>query len=417
MAHPTWDMGPVITINSATLVNKGLELIEAHLLFGIPYDRIDVVVHPQSIIHSMVTFTDGSTLAQASPPDMRLPIALALGWPDRVPGVARPATFAEPTAWTFEPLDDDTFPAVRLARAAGTAGGCLPAVYNAANEEAVAAFVGRTHGLHRDCGHCPATSSTTRTTGTVSRPASTRCSRRRTGLAPAPASDSLLGPAPPGKERTDEVLAWLLGIVLFALGICASVALHEAGHMWAAKAFGMKVRRYFIGFGPKIWSFRRGETEYGLKAIPAGGFCDIAGMTALDEVTPEEAPRAMWRYPTWKRFVVMVAGSVTHFILGFIILYLLAATMGLPNVAGTPVISGTDCAASHPGPEDRSSTPKCGSSDPAPARDAGPAGGRRDRQHRRQGHPDLDRTWSTRVQKLRGEHEFVVHARRRRSAR
>ena len=141
MAHPTWDMGPVITINSATLVNKGLELIEAHLLFDIPYNRIDVVVHPQSMIHSMVTFTDGSTLAQASPPDMRLPIALALGWPDRVPNAATPATFAEPTAWTFEPLDDDTFPAVRLARQAGTAGGCLPAIYNAANEEAVAAFV------------------------------------------------------------------------------------------------------------------------------------------------------------------------------------------------------------------------------------------------------------------------------------
>jgi len=140
MAHPTWDMGPVITINSATLVNKGLELIEAHLLFGIPYDRIDVVVHPQSVIHSMVTFTDGSTLAQASPPDMRLPISLALGWPDRVPGAARPSTFAEPAAWTFEPLDDDNFPAVRLARAAGTAGGCLPAIYNAANEEAVTAF-------------------------------------------------------------------------------------------------------------------------------------------------------------------------------------------------------------------------------------------------------------------------------------
>jgi 1-deoxy-D-xylulose-5-phosphate reductoisomerase len=140
MAHPTWDMGPVITINSATLVNKGLELIEAHLLFGIPYDRIDVVVHPQSIIHSMVAFTDGSTLAQASPPDMRLPISLALGWPDRVPGAASPSTFTQPAAWTFEPLDDDTFPAVRLARAAGTAGGSLPAIYNAANEEAVTAF-------------------------------------------------------------------------------------------------------------------------------------------------------------------------------------------------------------------------------------------------------------------------------------
>jgi 1-deoxy-D-xylulose-5-phosphate reductoisomerase len=141
MAHPTWDMGPVITINSATLVNKGLELIEAHLLFDVPYERIDVVVHPQSMIHSMVTFADGSTLAQASPPDMRLPISLALGWPDRVPGAARPATFETPSAWTFEPLDHETFPAVRLARSAGEVGGCLPAVYNAANEEAVTAFV------------------------------------------------------------------------------------------------------------------------------------------------------------------------------------------------------------------------------------------------------------------------------------
>ena len=140
MAHPTWAMGPVITINSATLVNKGLELIEAQLLYGVPYDHIDVTVHPQSIIHSMVTFTDGSTLAQASPPDMRLPIALALGWPDRVPGAASPCRWDEPQSWTFEPVDNDTFPAIELARAAGSAGGCLPAIYNAANEEGVAAF-------------------------------------------------------------------------------------------------------------------------------------------------------------------------------------------------------------------------------------------------------------------------------------
>jgi 1-deoxy-D-xylulose-5-phosphate reductoisomerase len=141
MAHPTWAMGPVITINSATLINKGLELIEAHLLFGVPYDRIDVVVHPQSVVHSMVAFTDGSTLAQASPPDMKLPIALGLGWPDRVPGAAAACTFGVPTAWTFEPLDNETFPAVALARQAGTAGGCLPAIYNAANEEAVDVFL------------------------------------------------------------------------------------------------------------------------------------------------------------------------------------------------------------------------------------------------------------------------------------
>ncbi len=139
-AHPTWSMGPMNTLNSATMVNKGLELIEAHLLFGIPYDRIEVTVHPQSIVHSMVTFTDGSTLAQASPPDMRLPIALALGWPERIPSTTAACDFSTAATWDFGPLDDVVFPAVNLARAAGTAGGCLPAVFNAANEEAAAAF-------------------------------------------------------------------------------------------------------------------------------------------------------------------------------------------------------------------------------------------------------------------------------------
>lgn len=141
MAHPTWDMGPVITINSATLVNKGLEVIEAHLLYDIPFERIDVVVHPQSIVHSMVEFVDGSTLAQASPPDMRLPIALGLGWPDRVPDAAPGMDWTKAQSWEFYPLDNAAFPAVELACAAGAAGGTAPAVFNAANEECVDAFV------------------------------------------------------------------------------------------------------------------------------------------------------------------------------------------------------------------------------------------------------------------------------------
>ena len=140
-AHPTWSMGPMNTLNSASLVNKGLELIETHLLFGIPYDRIEVVVHPQSIVHSMVTFIDGSTIAQASPPDMKLPISLALGWPRRVPGAAAHCDFSTASTWEFEPLDTDVFPAVELARHAGQTGGCMTAVYNAANEEAAEAFL------------------------------------------------------------------------------------------------------------------------------------------------------------------------------------------------------------------------------------------------------------------------------------
>ncbi|MEV7609328.1 1-deoxy-D-xylulose-5-phosphate reductoisomerase [Microbacterium sp. NPDC089320] len=140
LAHPTWDMGRMVTTNSATLVNKGLEVIEAHLLFDVAYDDIEVVVHPQSIVHSMVEFIDGSTIAQASPPDMRLPISLGLDWPSRVGGVGQPLDWTRATSWTFEPLDDDAFPAVDLAKAVGRAGATFPAVYNAANEQAVDAF-------------------------------------------------------------------------------------------------------------------------------------------------------------------------------------------------------------------------------------------------------------------------------------
>ncbi|MFC1421528.1 1-deoxy-D-xylulose-5-phosphate reductoisomerase [Streptacidiphilus cavernicola] len=141
LAHPNWDMGPVITINSATLVNKGLEVIEAHLLYDIPFDRIEVVVHPQSVVHSMVEFTDGSTMAQASPPDMRMPISLGLGWPDRVPDAAPGCDWTKAATWEFFPLDTEAFPSVGLARQVGELGGTAPAVFNAANEECVDAFM------------------------------------------------------------------------------------------------------------------------------------------------------------------------------------------------------------------------------------------------------------------------------------
>lgn len=141
LAHPTWNMGPVITVNSATLVNKGLEVIEAYLLFGFGLDQIDVVVHPQSIVHSMVEFADGATIIQASPPDMRIPIALGLAWPERVAGAAPCLDWTKAASWTFEPLNTEAFPAVPLACEAARIGGTAPAVYNAANEECVAAFL------------------------------------------------------------------------------------------------------------------------------------------------------------------------------------------------------------------------------------------------------------------------------------
>jgi 1-deoxy-D-xylulose-5-phosphate reductoisomerase len=141
LAHPTWRMGPLVTTNSATLVNKGLEVIEAHLLFGFGLDKIDVVVHPQSIVHSMVEFADGATIIQASPPDMRIPIALGMAWPHRVPDAAPGLDWTTAATWTFEPLDDAAFPAVALAREAARLGGTAPAVYNAANEACVADFL------------------------------------------------------------------------------------------------------------------------------------------------------------------------------------------------------------------------------------------------------------------------------------
>ncbi len=141
LAHPTWNMGPVVTINSATLVNKGLEIIEAHYLFDIPYSKVEAVIHPQSMIHSMVEFNDGSVIAQASPPSMKLPIALALSWPERTAGAITPIDWSTAHTWNFAPIDHARFPAIDLARRCGEIGGAMPAIFNAANEEAVAAFL------------------------------------------------------------------------------------------------------------------------------------------------------------------------------------------------------------------------------------------------------------------------------------
>ncbi|WP_343064002.1 site-2 protease family protein [Haloechinothrix aidingensis] len=170
------------------------------------------------------------------------------------------------------------------------------------------------------------------------------------------------------------MLAYTIGVVLFALGICVSIALHEAGHMWTAKKFGMQVRRYFVGFGPTLFSFRRGETEYGVKAVPLGGFCDIAGMTALDEVKPEEAKRAMWRYPVWKRTVVLAAGSGMHFLIGFLVLLVMAGSLGLPNLDGDPKVQAvSECVRDVQDREQLAEFDEqaCGPGDPAPAKEAG----------------------------------------------
>ncbi|QIS14480.1 M50 family metallopeptidase [Nocardia arthritidis] len=164
-------------------------------------------------------------------------------------------------------------------------------------------------------------------------------------------------------------MVFALGFVLFALGITLSIALHECGHMWAAQATGMKVRRYFIGFGPRIWSFRRGETEYGIKALPFGGFCDIAGMTALDELDPEDLDRAMYRQATWKRLVVMVGGIAMNFVLGYVLIVVLAVGWGLPRFDQPPAttIGAMSCTADQ-NPANLELLPCTG---PGPAQQAG----------------------------------------------
>ncbi len=141
LAHPTWAMGPVVTINSATLMNKGLEIIEAHYLFNLPYSQIEAVIHPQSVVHSMVEFVDGSTLAQASPPNMKGPIGYALGYPNRVAAATNPIDWSASHSWNFSPIDTNKFPAIALAKHCGELGGGATAIFNAANEVAVDAFL------------------------------------------------------------------------------------------------------------------------------------------------------------------------------------------------------------------------------------------------------------------------------------
>ena len=338
LAHPTWDMGPVVTINSATLVNKGLEVIEAHLLFGIPFDRIEVVVHPTSVVHSMVEFVDGSTLAQASPADD--------ADPDRArPGLARPGarrgarrwTGRRPQTWEFFPLDDEAFPAVRLAREAGARGGTAPAVYNAANEVCVEAF--RDGGLRfaeivahgRPCARRPR-----RTLGADGSHRRRRAGGRRLG--------PRRRPRPRDTGRAHSMTALMYTARRAALrrrrrwprSACTSSA------TWSpAKLFGVKVTQYFIGFGRTLWSRqarrdrvrRQGDPARRLRAS-SSGCCRPArtqrperpvrgksntGMFAqlitdaraaeYELVEPGDEDRLFYKMPWWKK-VVMMAPAV-----------------------------------------------------------------------------------------------------------
>ena len=329
LAHPTWNMGPVVTINSATLVNKGARGDRgARAVRRRRTTDIEVVVHPQSVIHSMVEFVDGSTIAQASPPDMRLPIALALGWPDRVPDAAPAGGLDEGAHLGASSRSTRTaFPAVALAKA-GRAGRPLPPGDLQRRQRGVR---GRVHGgpaaVPRHRGHRRAGARRRHPTSPNQVPSRT-CSPPRLG-AGAWAARSIA--AASGDERSSDGVP---------SGSCSSrwrswsrCACTRPGTWCTAKAFGMKVTQYFVGFGPTLWSFRRGETEYGVKAHPARRLRqdrrhDAAGRRRR---RPSDEPRAMWRFPVWKRTIVMSAGSVTHFILGVVILWIAASSSACPT--------------------------------------------------------------------------------------
>ena len=313
LKHPTWAMGGKITIDSATLMNKGLEVIEAHWLFGTPYDAIDVVVHPQSLVHALVSLCDGATLAHLGHPDMRVPIAYALHHPDRVEVPVPRLDLAAVGALTFEPPDLDAFPCLRLCREAAAAGGTATCVLNAANEVAVHAFLA---GRLAFMGIPAVIETTLEAAAREARALVRHALRGRRRRAPDRRRAG-------GGPRVSWVLAFL--------GFAALIILHELGHFTAAKAVGMRVERFSLFFPPLIARRRRGETEYAIGSIPLGGYVKITGMNPAEEIPPEVAHRAYFRQPVWKRIFVIGAGPAVNIALALILLtaYLL--------IWGTPV--------------------------------------------------------------------------------
>ena len=306
LAHPTWDMGPVVTINSATLVNKGLEVIEAHLLFDVPLRPASTSWCTRS--RSSTRWSSSSTARRSPRPARR-----TCGCRSRSASAGRTGC---PDAAARLRLDRGRAPGsssrwtTRRSRRSpgagrpGEAGGTAPAVYNAANEECVAAFLaGRLPFLGIVDTVARVLDDAPRSANQVP---SRTCSTPRRG--PGRGRAELIAAASEGSLHDLRAR----GRASSPLGILVSVCLHEAGHLLTAKGFGMKVTQYFVGFGPTLWSFRRGETEYGVKAIPAGGFVqdrrdDAAGGRRR---AGGRATRAFWRYPVWQRTVVLVAGSV-----------------------------------------------------------------------------------------------------------
>ena len=410
LAHPTWKMGPKITVDSSTLMNKGLEVIEAHELFGVDYEQIEVVVHPQSIVHSMVEFCDGSTIAQLSRPDMRLPIGYALGWPARHPVPHGRIDWATLGRLDFEPPDLEAFPCLALAYEAGRIGGTAPAWLSGANEVAVEAFLAgripwmgiaetsrrRSHGMMerrrrpppmsspptpgpapwpgKSCNVAPLERSETaaphesgarrrhRAAARLApRPRTARLAHRPTSPSVAAPPDRSPTPEPPPQRRAAPAEAerpgdrrrsparrgdrrsgcwpcWPASCCSAGSGagrcwsssraLVVTIVLHELGHYLTAKWSGMKVTEFFLGFGPRIWSFRRGETDYGVKAIPAGAYVKIIGMNSYEEVDPADEARTYRQQSYPRRLAVAVAGSAMHFLIALVLIFVLLVGFG-----------------------------------------------------------------------------------------
>ena len=313
LQHPTWAMGGKITIDSATLMNKGLELIEAHHLFGTPYERIDVVVHPQSIVHSYVLLCDGAALAHLGHPDMRVPISYALHHPERVDVPVKPLDLAAVGALTFEPVDDGRVPvpapgprrrggrrhrAVRAQRRQRDRRPRLPA---------------RPPRLPRH---------PRRDRGDARAPAAAAAARVRVALRGRPR-----GPRARRRARQRRPEPRVSYFLAFA-GFAALIILHEFGHFAAAKAVGMRVERFSLFFPPLLLKYRRGETEYAVGAVPLGGYVKITGMNPNERIPPEIAHRAYFAQPVWKRVVVIAAGPFMNFLIAFVIIWVLLLSLG-----------------------------------------------------------------------------------------
>ena len=346
LAHPTWEMGAKITIDSASMMNKGLEIIEACWLFDLPPEQVDVVVHPQSIVHGMVEYADGSLLAQLGSPDMRTPIASALAWPERMAAPVERLRLAEIARLDFEAPDLERFPAIRLAREAIKAGGIAPAVLNAANEIAVESFLeDRIRFL--DIAAC-VEEVLSLSVGDADMPRSLSAFDDVYAIdARGPSAGTRLDSGPHQRPTiTDHLLMspfeiGFLTFFSFVFLISLVVVIHELGHYWAGRMCGVHAEAFSMGFGPTLASWRdKHGTVWRIAALPLGGYVKFLGDAGaasepdsdkLEEMRRRMGPDADRCYhfkPVWQRAFVTAAGPLANFILAIVIFSGMALVFG-----------------------------------------------------------------------------------------